>query len=144
MEQTNVENLKTGQKVTSEMSLTFQDYTTGVYTGDFGEPVKICSIVGRDKRWNARVMKNGLMKYLYPREVPALYVLEQDGDKFPVPEPTKTYVNETLFPLGQLQRGEGFYEEHPEWHYETLDHTFQQVHAPDVLDESPEVFDTPL
>jgi len=114
-EQVDVQQLKTGQMVTTEVSLTFQDYTMGVCNGVLGPPVRLCSVIGSDKRWNSRVLKNGLLKTLFPTGVPVMFSEEADWLKNPTPsqdtvDALKKKVFETYFAVGKPST-ESCYEE---------------------------------
>jgi len=87
-----VEQGKQGQIVTTKVSLMFQNYTMCVYGGQnytrcvFEEDMEryclLCRVQGSDKRWNVRVLKNALLRQLYPEGIPVLYLLEKQGVQY--------------------------------------------------------------
>jgi hypothetical protein len=136
-EQVDVRQLKTGQMFTTEVSLTFQDYTMGVCNGVLGPPVRLCSVVGSDKRWNSRVLKNGLLKTLFPTEVPVMF--SEEGDRLKNPTPSqdtvgalKKKVFETYFAVGEPST--------KSWYEEVVQTSSAQSRTPIVSDSDQLVF----
>lgn len=73
----NVDQRQGRVKVTNQMNVWVSDYTTGRKEGHFHEEaIPLCLVVGSNKEWNKKVLKNALLNYFFPKDKAPLYCVE--------------------------------------------------------------------
>jgi hypothetical protein len=60
-----------GNRVITQVNLWVADYTSGKKNGNFyEEPIELCLVVGENKNWNKKILKNVLLEWLFPDRKP--------------------------------------------------------------------------
>jgi hypothetical protein len=74
-----------GNRVTTQVNVWIADYTSGKKSGNLHEePIELCLVVGPNKDWNKKILKNVLLEWFFPDRKPPLSVVNESPTELTV------------------------------------------------------------